>query len=192
MCQWNLKGKFSLLSNSLDFPKPAGQRPETLLAGYKRKRAINHTFPFQCSHDAASPDGAASPRRRRLRAGQWELFIFFARPARSALLISGRRRTLIMISHSPIISISSSRSHDVWLHNLHGFPSAVPALVPLHFAARISLLGLQLVPELPQSMLFCRMTQAVPDIGFSLSSLRMLATLPALQRLPSTSWTADP
>ncbi len=27
-------------SNSLGFPKPAGPRPETRLAGYKRKRAI--------------------------------------------------------------------------------------------------------------------------------------------------------
>ncbi len=62
-------------SNSLGFPKPAGPRPETRLAGYKRKRAINRTFPFQCSHDAASPDGAASPRRRRLRAEQWELLM---------------------------------------------------------------------------------------------------------------------
>ncbi len=57
--------------------KPEGPRPETRLAGYKRKRAIDQTFPFQCSHDAASPDGAASPRRRRPaeagpRAGQWE------------------------------------------------------------------------------------------------------------------------
>jgi hypothetical protein len=99
-----------------------------------------------------SPDGAASPRRRRLRAGQWELFIFFARPARSALLISGRRRTSIMISRSPIISIfspqSSSRSHSVIavrLHDLHCPPSAVPAFVPLHFAARIFLLWLQQV-----------------------------------------------
>ncbi len=56
--------------------KPAGPRPATRLAGYKRTRAIYQTFPFQCSHDAASPDGAVSPRRRRLRAGQWELFIF--------------------------------------------------------------------------------------------------------------------
>jgi hypothetical protein len=45
--------------------------------------------------------------------------------------------------------------------------------------------------KLPQSMLYGRTTQAVPDIGFSLSSLRMLATLPAILRLPSTSWTAD-
>ncbi len=60
------------------------------------------TFPFQCSHDAASPDGAASQLLRRLWAGQWELFIFFARPARSALLISGRRRT--SISRSQITS----------------------------------------------------------------------------------------
>jgi hypothetical protein len=90
----------------------AGPRPETQLAGlgYKRKRAIDQPFPFQCSHDAASPDGAASlPRRRRrpgrltgLRAGQWELFVFFARPARSALLISGRRKT--SITRSPIPS----------------------------------------------------------------------------------------
>ncbi len=38
-------------SNSLGFPKPAGPRPETLLAGYKRKRAIDQTFPsgFQCT-----------------------------------------------------------------------------------------------------------------------------------------------
>jgi hypothetical protein len=69
-------------SNSLEFPspEPAGPCPETRLAGHKPKGAINQTFPFQCSHDAASPDGrrrAASPRRRRLRAGQWELFIFF-------------------------------------------------------------------------------------------------------------------
>ncbi len=70
----------SSTSNSLEFPKPAGPCPETRLAGYKPKGVIQ-TFPFQCSHDAASPDGAASPRRRRLRAGQWELFIFFARPA---------------------------------------------------------------------------------------------------------------
>ena len=57
-----------------------------------------------------------------------------------------------MISRSPIISIfslqSSSRSHAVWFHDLHGPPSAVPALVPLHFAARISLLGLQQVASI--------------------------------------------
>ncbi len=74
------------------------------------ERHKTQTFPFQCSHDAASPDGAASPLRRRLRAGQWELFIFFARQASSALLISGRRRTLTMISRSPIISIFSPKS----------------------------------------------------------------------------------
>ncbi len=51
-------------SNSLGFPKPAAPRPETRLAGYKRNRAIDRTFSFQCSHDAASPDGAASPPRR--------------------------------------------------------------------------------------------------------------------------------
>jgi hypothetical protein len=53
-------------SNSLGFPKPAGPRPETRLAGYKWKRAIDQNFPFQCIHYAASPDGAASPRQRRL------------------------------------------------------------------------------------------------------------------------------
>ena len=77
-----LAGKPKLLhtvtvSNSLGFPKPAGPRPETLLAGYKKKRAIDQTFPFQCNHNAASRDGAASPRQRRLRTGQLELFIFF-------------------------------------------------------------------------------------------------------------------
>ncbi len=48
--------------------------------------------------------------------------------------------------------------------------------------------------KLPQSMLYCRTTQAVPDIGFLLLSLHMLASesLPAILRLPSTSWTADP
>jgi hypothetical protein len=83
-----------------------------------------------------------------------------------------------MISRSPINSIfspqSSSRSHAVWLHDLHGPPSAVPALVPLHFAARISLLGLQQVASI--HVLRSHDT-TVPDTGFSLSSLRMLASL---------------
>ncbi len=55
-------------SNSLGFPKPAGPRPETRLAGYKRKRAINRTFqvPSQFSHDAAaSPLAAAAPPEGR-------------------------------------------------------------------------------------------------------------------------------
>ena len=51
------------------------------------------------------------------------MFVFFARPARSALLISGRRRT--SISRSPVISTlykSSPRSHAARLHDLHGSP----------------------------------------------------------------------
>ncbi len=72
-------------SNSLEFPKPAGPCPETRLARYKPKGVIQRLSPseFRCSHDAASrpdSDGAASPRRRRLRAGQWELFFFFHSP----------------------------------------------------------------------------------------------------------------
>ncbi len=96
-CPETRPGLAGYKSNSLEFPKPAGPCPETRLAGYKPKGAINQTFPspLQCSHDAALPDGAASPRRRRLRAGQWELFIFFARPARSALLISGKLKGVI-------------------------------------------------------------------------------------------------
>ncbi len=47
--------------------------------GHKKNQRNTVTFPLQCSHDAASPDGAASALRRRLRAGQWELFIFFLR-----------------------------------------------------------------------------------------------------------------
>ncbi len=76
-------------------------------------RSCNHTA-WDCELDL-SPYCAASPRRRRLREGQWKLFIFFARQARapseSALLIqvSGRlRRT--SISRSPIIS-NFSKQH---------------------------------------------------------------------------------
>ncbi len=107
-------------------PSPHARRaadgPETRLAGYKPKRATDQTFSFQCSHDAASPDCAASPRRRRLREGHWKLFIFFARQARarseSALLIqvSGRlRRT--SIPRSPIISnFSTSPARNPMLY----------------------------------------------------------------------------
>jgi hypothetical protein len=127
---------------------------------------------------------------RRLRARQWEMFVFFACPARSALLISGRRRT--SISRSPIIStFSTYPARDPILYGCTIYtgdsPSAIPALVPLHFTARISLLGLQQVA----GCLNPCSTHAVPDIGFSHSSPRMLATLPAILRLTSTSWTAD-
>jgi hypothetical protein len=40
-------GPGSVGDNSLGFPKPAGPRPETRLAGYTRKRAIDQTFPFE-------------------------------------------------------------------------------------------------------------------------------------------------
>ncbi len=36
----DLTGIVLVASNSLGFPKPGGLRPETRLAGYKRKRAI--------------------------------------------------------------------------------------------------------------------------------------------------------
>jgi hypothetical protein len=39
------------------------------------------------AYDAGSPDGAASPRRRRLREGQWELFIFI-------YFLGGREKSL--------------------------------------------------------------------------------------------------
>jgi hypothetical protein len=135
---------------------------------------------------------AASPRRRLLRAQQWELFIFFARPARSVLLISGRRRTSSMISRSPIISMFSLKaSRDPMLYGCTIY--AVPHQRFQHSSLCISPFGFLSsgCSKLPQSMLYCRTTQAVPDIGFSLSSLRMLATLPAILRLPSTSLTAD-
>jgi hypothetical protein len=47
-------------SNSLDFPKPSRPRPGTRQAGYKPKGVIHRLFPFQCSHNATSPNGAAS------------------------------------------------------------------------------------------------------------------------------------
>ncbi len=138
--------------NRMDFPKIARPRPETRLAGYKRKRAIDQTFPFQCSHYAASPNGSASPPRRRLRVGQWESFIFFARPARSAQLISGRRRTSIMISRSPIISIfspkSSSRSPCCVVARSTLFPISGPSIRPYAFRRSDSLLWLQPVASI--------------------------------------------
>jgi hypothetical protein len=58
-------------SKSLGFPGPR-PRPETrMAAGYKPKGVIPGTqsFTFQCSHDAASPDGAASPPEGTMRLG---------------------------------------------------------------------------------------------------------------------------
>jgi hypothetical protein len=152
-----------------------------------RKRALDQTFHFKCSHDAASPDGAASPRRRRLRAGQRELFIVFARPARSALLVSGRRRTSIMISRSPIISIRPAR--DPMLHGCTIY--IVPHQRFQHSSLCISPFGFlsSVCSKLPCS----RVARHQPFLTLvSRSSLRMLATLPAILRLPFTSWTADP
>jgi hypothetical protein len=41
------------------------------------------------AYDAGSPDGAASPRRRRLRAGQWELFIYI-------YILGGRKKVSVL------------------------------------------------------------------------------------------------
>ncbi len=59
-------------------------------------------FPFQYSHDAASPDGGASPRRRRLRAGQWELFIFFVARCDLRLTVTGSRVNVDIFSRDEL------------------------------------------------------------------------------------------
>ena len=60
-------------SNSLGFPKPARQHPETRLAGYKLNPVIQRLFPSNVATALLRP--MAPPRR--LRAGQWESFAFF-------------------------------------------------------------------------------------------------------------------
>jgi hypothetical protein len=134
------------------------------------------------------------PSSRRLRARQWELFVLFARPARSALLISGRRRT--SISRFPIIStFSTSPARDPMLPRYGCTIYTVPNQRFQLSSLCISPLGFLSsgCSKLPQSMLYGRTgtTHAVLVISFSHSSPRMLATLTAILRLPSTSWTAD-
>jgi hypothetical protein len=87
---------------------------------------------------------------------------------------------------------SSLLFHSVWLHNLQGFPSAVPA-----FVLCISLLGF-FSPRAAASYLnpcstvarHTRFLTLVPHL--SLHNVHMLATPPAILCLPSTSWSADP
>ncbi len=138
---WNHDCILCILSCSLGFPKPAGPRPETRLAGYKPKGVI-HSLRLSPSNVATMLLRLMSPPRR-LKARQWELFVFFARPARSALLISGRRRTLI--SRSPIIStFSTSPARDPMLYGctIYTVPHQRFQLSSLCiFAARISLRG---------------------------------------------------
>ncbi len=84
-------------------------------------------------------------------------------------------RTSIMISSTWIISIfspnlkSSSRSHAVWLHDVHGSPSAVPAFVfpSLHSGCHGQLrspFGLRLGPG-SQAMLTSASHQCVYNVA---------------------------
>jgi hypothetical protein len=84
-----------------------------------------------------------------------------------------------MISRSPIISTFSHKSSS----RLYGCAIyTVPHQRFQHSSLCISPFGFLSsgCSKLPQSMLYGRTTQAVPDIGFSLWTLRMLATLPAI------------
>ncbi len=117
---------------------------------------------------------------------------FFALPARSALLIPGRRGHR---SHAPQ---SSQLSQQVQL----AIPCCVVALstlfaiccssfVPLHFATQIFLSSG--CSKLPQSMLYGSTTHAIPDLVLALvpSHVGHPGTLPAKLLLPSTLWTAE-
>jgi hypothetical protein len=91
---------------------------------------------------------------------------FFARPASSALLISGRRRTSIMISRSPIISIFSlSPAHDPLLYccTIYTFPHqrfqhSSLCILPFGFFSSDCIASIH-----AQRRVYGRTTQAVPS-----------------------------
>ncbi len=141
----------------MDFPKPVGPRPGTLLAGYKPKGVLLRLFPSNVATMLLRPM-AQHGCRCCAALGQDNgkcSFFSLARLAQlcSSLVEAGHQSHAPQSSQLPLEdSKSSSLSHAVWLHNLHHSQSAVPALVPLHsgwhFASQISLPGLQLVASI--------------------------------------------
>jgi hypothetical protein len=130
-------------SNSLNFSKPAWQRPGTLLTGYKLKGVIHRLSPSNVATMLLRP--MAPPRSSGAAWGQDSGNCSFFSLALLAQLCSFLVEEDINLA--PQLSQLSLQVQLViqccTVAQFTLFPSAVPAFVPLHFEVRIFLLRLQ-------------------------------------------------